>query len=228
MAIGITGTNVIDNFRNLININSFSPGNILKTGVGGALRFTNPGTFVIGTNTPTGITSVKILACGGGGRGGGTPGQNDSSGSGGGGGAQAQVAYMQVTNGESFTITIGGAGGSSLVTKPSSSAPTIRQVFASGGNAPNVGPAFVPAGSFGAAGVTSTTALYTYGTVNGNPGNPGEPNANPNGGNNGGAGTGGYNTLFGQQGYGAGGAGQPGAGPITGPAGQPGVIIFEW
>jgi hypothetical protein len=70
--------------------------------------YTSSGTWV----APTGVTKVLITVIGGGGGGGGGKTSGDGGG-GGGGGASIIDHYMQVTSGNSYTITVGagGAGG---------------------------------------------------------------------------------------------------------------------
>jgi hypothetical protein len=175
--------------------------------------FTSNGTFTI----PTGITAIKMTVVGGGGNGG--------TFRGGGGGGGAAIKYLTgLTPGNTLTVTVGAAGGTSSV---ASGTQSITTVSATGGAA-------------GAAGSSFNTGYGGAGGVGSN----GDLNIGGGGGNFGldllccttiAGGTGGSSILGGGGvadgpggNYGGGGSGATGGGPGTPGAGAPGVVLFEW
>ena len=128
MAIKVAGITVIDDSRNITNVTGVvnyisagsgvsinqSTGNVTITAtanplVNGATLFTSPGTFTIGTNTPTSVTTIKITGSGGGGNSAG--GGNSSTGSMGGGGGGGKYSAISPT----VLAGAGGAGGAGYV-----------------------------------------------------------------------------------------------------------------
>jgi hypothetical protein len=183
--------------------------------------FTSSGTFTI----PTGITAVKVTVVGGGGAGGG-----GSAGGGGGGGGGSAIKYLtSLTPGNTLTVTVGAAGGTSSV---ASGTQSITTVSATGGSAGTVGSVNTAAAG-GAGGVGSNGDL----NIGGDGGNHGMYLASfcPAlivGGTGGssilGGGAAGLTTGAGVAGraYGGGGSGRADSG--SGGAGAAGVVLIEW
>jgi len=213
-ATGLTNLTV----TGIVTATSFSGDGASLTNVGGvgvgSSIFTSPGTFTIGTNCPSTITKIRIIASGGGGNGGGpSPGAPGSSG---GGSSMVNEYYTTVSNGQIYNITVGGGGGATTITLPG---PTPVASIPAGGNGPALG---TNGGSAGTKDPASDIGIYLSANAGsaqaggvgglggrslfGNPGSPGNPAT---------AGVG----------YGAGGAGGNGA---AGAAGQPGIVIIQW
>jgi hypothetical protein len=177
--------------------------------------FTSNGTFTI----PTGITAIKMTVVGGGGNGG-------SFGGGGGGGGAAIKYLTGLTPGNTLTVTVGAAGGTSSV---ASGTQSITTVSATGGAASSLGSVEgVRLG--GAGGVGSNGDLNIGGGVGGwgmDNTSPAAPVAWGTGGSSilgGGGQPAALGTCAGSgpgQNYGGGGGGPAGAG-------APGVVLFEW
>lgn len=178
MAIKISGTDVIDNSRNIVNAtNGTFSGTVTAPTFSGTITpqqsgykfFSSPGTFVVGTDCPSAITKVKITGCGGGGAGGnGGASSGSGSGAGGGGGGIAPVNVMlrDVSNGQTYTVTVGGSAGNTTVTLPG---PTAVYTFNAGQPGPagqNATPTtvgtFVTGGSAGAATPGNTFSYAGY------------------------------------------------------------------
>ena len=134
MTIKIGVTTVITNARSLINVvngnytGTVSAPSFVGSGIGlngltsGTNKkvYTTPGTFVVGTDCPSKVTNIKISCMGGGGNGGASSG-NSGKGRGGGGASVLGITTQSVSNGQSYSITVGGAAGISSVTLPSAS-----------------------------------------------------------------------------------------------------------
>lgn len=203
-------------------------------GMFGGRLYTTPGTFTVGTDCPSAIVSVKITACGGGGNG--SAGGGGAGGPGG-GGAAAQVFYRTVSNGQVYTITIGGAQGNTTIAYPG---PTV--VFTAAGASGRPAGAVSPLASYYYLGRLGDGGSPNYFVPNGN--NPpidyygaggtgwGNQLLTPiNGGYGYGGGGGGTSTGSAPGGaagsnYGAGGGGGNGGG--SGGAGAPGAVRIEW
>ena len=188
--------------------------------------FTSSGTFTI----PSGVTKLKMTIVGGGGNGGtGFNGTGFSSGSGGGGGGTAIKYLTGVTPGNTLSVTVGAATGTSSV---ASGTQSITTVSATGGTS----------GAFALGGflVGGVGGLGSNGDINIG-GNPGGPVIGSGCGNSPAAAVGGGSTL------GGGGlpisgasnvAGNPGRGPGGGASGSfqtssvasgaAGVVLIEW
>lgn len=181
MAIKISGTDVIDNSRNIVNATAgtFS-GTVTAGGFSGpaagltgipaafigvnAATYTSPGTFVVGTNCPPTVTTVKISCMGGGGNGGATPApQITGSGAGGGASGVLAVRWYPLTGTPSLTITVGGAGGTSSVTVTGPGATVISSTGGAAGGYPTGGAA-TP--------LTQTNATFCYPGLSGGSTNP--------------------------------------------------------
>jgi len=187
-----------------------------------ARAYTTPGTFTVGTDCPSAITQIKIIACGGGGIGAnGTPGNTPSpfqnNGGGGGGGATANIFYRSVSSGQVYTITIGGAAGNTTIAYPG---PTVLYTCNAGGNGSTQTP-----GSAGAISPLAFPLSYKGGAGGGGSGGYPVPTSPQTGywvGGNGGPG--GTNQLLASiSGYASGGAG--GGGGSSGSTGGPGSTV---
>jgi len=137
MAIKIAGTIVISDSKNTTNIvNGTYAGivtaasfvgdgtnltNVTTSGLDKKVYYTTPGTFVVGTDCPSSVTQIKISCMGGGGNGGGVPNSPTGGTRAGGGASVLAITYQSVSNGQSYSITVGGAAGISSVTLPSAS-----------------------------------------------------------------------------------------------------------
>jgi hypothetical protein len=248
MTIKIGVTTVITNARSLINVvngnytGTVSAPSFVGSGIGlngltsGTNKkvYTTPGTFVVGTDCPSKVTNIKISCMGGGGNGGASSG-NSGKGRGGGGASVLGITTQSVSNGQSYSITVGGAAGISSVTLPSAS--PIDVILVPGGvTAP--GPA-TGVGAGGAAAPTSPLgADYVLVGYDGGRGQPGDffganyPYYFANGGDSvlgvGGPIAGGVGLPA--TGYGAGGGGASPTNPSNnaGGAGAPGIVIIEW
>jgi hypothetical protein len=249
MAIKISGTTIIDNTKNIINgVNANYTGivtatafvgdgtnitNTPSTGIGVSI-YTSPGTFVVGTDCPSNVTTIKISCMGGGGNGGPTPGPGNR---GGGGASVLGITTQPVSNGQSYSITVGGAAGISSVTLPTATPIDVILVPA-GVSAPGS-----TGTGAGGAGAPITPAGADYVLVGFNGGNGASPGSGIFYGYPGLGGLGGSSVLGkgGQcltaagngnaaTGYGAGGGGSysPGSTNRTGGAGAPGIVIIEW
>lgn len=189
--------------------------------------FTSSGTFTI----PTGVTAIKMTIVGGGGAGGST---SSTGVQGGGGGGGAAIKFLTgLTPGNTLTVTVGAAAGTSSV---ASGTQSITTVSATGGaNATNNNFTFGLGGTGGvgssgdlniggtgggygfAAPNTCTTFAYAVGGTGGSSilggGGLGAYEANGNAG----------------RAYGGGGGGSmSSAGTRTGGAGAAGVVLIEW
>lgn len=134
-----------------------------------------------GTFNVTAGTSVMVTMCGGGGGGGGggSGGTYYNSGAGGGGGAECYVSYLvAVTNTETWTITVGGAGTGGAVSTNGVAGGTTTIVGSVSGTILTAS-----GGSYGGRGYSNNANYATSGGSGGNGGGPGA----------GAGGTGGYN-----------------------------------
>ena len=227
MAIQISGTTVIDNSRNVTNAGTgaFSGTVTAPTfsgafptvfqGINGAV-YSGPATFTVGTDCPAQVTVVKMTVMGGGGNGG-TAGPNSPGG--GGGSAVACFRYYPVSNGQAYSITVGGAAGTSSIVLSGS---TLISSTGGGSSPGSLAGTQAPTTQTGAS-WTSNSGKGTAGGVlaltsgNGSDsifGNGGTAVAPPSTGNPG--------TGFGS---GGGGGGYPSR---VGGNGQPGIVIIEW
>ena len=109
-----------------------------------AQTFTSSGTFTI----PSAITAIKMTIVGGGGAAGAGGGVNIASGGGGGGGAAIKF-LTGLTPGNTLTVTVGAAGGTSSV---ASGTQSITTVSATGGATGTASNGFVAAGGSGGVG----------------------------------------------------------------------------
>ena len=187
--------------------------------------FTSSGTFTI----PAGITSVKATVLGGGGAGGNASGGSYYLTSGGAAGGLATKYFTGLTPGNTLSVTVGGAGGTSSV---ASGTETITTVSATGGgNGSQVTSGSTPPTPSGgsASGGSLNTPGYRRQVVNSRPSQGADTQY----------GTGGLGVEFGTggnaQGYGAGGGGCSssslgccGWSGNSGGAGAGGLVIFEW
>jgi hypothetical protein len=176
--------------------------------------YSTPGTFTIGTDCPSAITQIKIIACGGGGSGASAPPGPGNAG-GGGGAATANIFYRSVSNGQVYTITIGGAAGSTTIAYPG---PTVLYTCTAGGNGGVTG-----GGSGGAKSPLTPFAYLGGGGGGGGSGYQVNPSGNASpyqaGGNGGNGGVNfGLSILSGYSYGGTGGSGNGGGGPGS-PAG---------
>jgi len=119
--------------------------------------FTANGTFTI----PTGITAIKMTIVGGGGAGGAGNTGGYSVGGGGGGGGAAIKYLTGLTPGNTLTVTVGAAAGTSSV---ASGTQSITTVSATGGTAGTSG---ATSGAGGAGGVGSSGDLNIGGSAGG-------------------------------------------------------------
>jgi hypothetical protein len=226
------------------------------TGGSGAV-YTSPGTFTVGTTCPSAVTSIKISCMGGGGNGGAgirvtTPspaGPSATLYAGGGGGAGVlAVRYYPVSNGQAYTITVGGATGTSSVSSVPAGTIISSTGGTSGGNAipTSSGDGGIPAP------VTQTGASYVMGSTRqtyllldafGNSATGGlfpnlgvggqglgslmGTNSNPPSTPNGIPYAGNVGTGYGVGGGGGIGGATPGA-TVPGGAGTSGIVIVEW
>jgi len=220
-------------------------------------RYIASGTFVVGTDCPSTVTQIKIMCMGGGANGGlyAPDPAGDLYGGGGGGASVLGIAYRTVSNGQSYTVTVGGVAGISSVVLPTGPTTVISVPGGStGGNAPTggaggAGGARAPITPTGATYVQLTGDNITFGSApatgpsgsatisvaragNGGGGSawyPGAPNTalSALGGAGGHSvfGIGGGQNTAGS-GYGAGGGGRNGPGAAL--AGTPGIVIIEW
>jgi hypothetical protein len=167
-----------------------------------AQTFTSSGTFTI----PTSVTAIKMTIVGGGGASGG-------GGSGGGGGGAAIKFLTGLTPGNTLTVTVGAAGGTSSV---ASGTQSITTVSATGG----------AAGSSGGSGGIGSNGDLNIGGQSGMPEQtttiPGCINITTSGG--GGSSILGGGGTLGQAGRAYGGGG--GGGGAS--AGAAGVVLIEW
>jgi hypothetical protein len=197
----------------------------LVSGGGKGQAFTSNGTFTI----PTGITTIKVTVVGGGGNGGSATfaGTCNTGSGGGGGGGGAAISYLtSLSPGNTLSVTVGGAGGTSSV---ASGTQSISTISATGG----------------ATGTTQTGSSWVSGGAGG-VGSGGTINIRGSGG---GPGTNQFSTAIGGSSilggstqaisavtngpagsaYGGGGGGGVGSGSnASGGAGAAGVVIFEW
>jgi hypothetical protein len=187
--------------------------------------FTSSGTFTI----PTGITAIKMTIVGGGGNGGATTGANVAA-SGGGGGGAAIKFLTGLTPGNTLTVTVGAAGGTSSV---ASGTQSITTVSATGGA--NGTTTTSSQGAGGSGGVGSNGDLNIGGGGGGNShyftiscnlyGFPGAGGASILGGGGAGVATGAGNAG---RVYGGGGSGAMYGFFAAGGAGAAGVVLIEW
>jgi hypothetical protein len=185
--------------------------------------FTSSGTFTI----PTGVTAIKMTIVGGGGAAGAGGGINIASGGGGGGGAAIKF-LTGLTPGNTLTVTVGAAGGTSSV---ASGTQSITPVSATGGATGTASNGFAAAG--GSGGVGSNGDINIGGGGGGSAfyvnvvcvlsGFPGAGGASILGGGGAGvtAGAGNAGRVYG--GGGSGGYNGAAAG-----AGAAGVVLIEW
>ena len=183
-------------------------------------QFTSSGTFTV----PTGITKVKVTVVGGGGGGGSGSGSGAGYGCGGngGGGGGAAIKYLSgLTPGNTLTVTVGSAGGTSSV---ASGTQTITTISATG-----------------AGGIGSNGDINIRGGAGGSGGStPANSGINVQGGNGGtsimgGGGAGGSSSVGAAGGaYGGGGGGGGNLyqcsswGNYAGGAGAGGIVLFEY
>lgn len=172
----------------------------------GMEAFTSSGSFTV----PEGVYQIYAELVGGGGAGGAVSG--DTSGSGGGGGGYS-AGYLDVSPGETISVTVGGAGSNS----------TFGGLTANGGSAGTAG------GSGGAGGGSSSGDINTKG----NGGGQGTPNTLGRlaiGGHGGGSffGGGAPGSVGGGIAGGAYGGGGSGAVSGSGGAGAAGVVKVSW
>lgn len=151
----------------------------INAGYVGIQSYSSPGTFTVGTNCPSSIKYILIAGCGGGGNGGnGAPGlPNNPSivirvGSGGGGGSSSPLFYIirEVSNGEVFSITVGGAGGNSTVSTPG---PTTIATFLGGNPGTNGSTTPAPTSAGTSGGVLQNTLPFSQSDIFGVNGNGG-------------------------------------------------------
>lgn len=186
--------------------------------------FTSSGTFTI----PTGITAIKMTIVGGGGAGGAGNTGGYAAGGGGGGGGAAIKFLTGLTPGNTLTVTVGAAAGTSSV---ASGTQSITTVSATGGTAGTSG---ATSGAGGAGGVGSSGDLNIGGSAGGTifsvtvgcsqTGVSGLGGASIFGG----GGTNAWSfggTVGAGQAYGGGGGGGFGG---AGGAGAAGVVLIEW
>jgi hypothetical protein len=180
---------------------------------------------------PAGVTKLKVTVIGGGGGGGSStyyaPHDTYYNGAGGGAGAYSVVYLSGLTPGNTLTYTVGAAGavngGNGGTSSLSSGSQSITTVTCTGGAGGQSVEGYPQGGAGGSA---------TGGTININ-GSGGSDLYGENGGSNplgmGGKGSaGGYSTGNGT-GYGGGGGGAQNSSPgVSGGAGAPGVVIFEY
>ena len=150
MAIQISGTTVIDNSRNvnagIVTATSFS-GNgsaltaLVANAINGVSVYTSPGTFTVGTNCPSSITSIIAYACGGGAPGlsGPTSPPSIAIGGAGGGASMTGCYFIPTSNGQVFSITIGGVSGTTTITRGPATIASIPGGSASPFPAPQTG-----------------------------------------------------------------------------------------
>ena len=184
-----------------------------------ATAFTASGTFTI----PSGITKLKMTIVGGGGNGGtaSSSGTTWGQGANGGGGGGAAIKYLSgLTPGNTLTVTVGGANGTSSV---ASGTQAITTVSATGnGGIGSNGDINIRGGGGG-----SGTALPSNAPFQTRGGNGG--NSIFGGGGGGGGTTGGAGGVYG--GGGGGGASVQSCGSYTnyaGGAGAGGIVLFEY
>jgi len=121
--------------------------------------FTTSGTFTI----PTGVTAIKATIVGGGGTGGNANATGTGTGAGGGGGGGVAYKFLtSLTPGNTISVTVGGAAGSSSI---ASGTQSITTVTASGG-ASTANTSSTNSG--GAGGTTTNADLGITGGVGGN------------------------------------------------------------
>jgi hypothetical protein len=186
--------------------------------------FTSSGTFTI----PSGVTAIKMTIVGGGGAGGaGNAGGYPVGGGGGGGGAA--IKYLTgLTPGNTLTVTVGAAGGTSSV---ASGTQSITTVSATGGTAGTSG---ASSGAGGAGGLGSSGDLNIGGSAGGTIFSPSVGCTSLGISGLGGAsifGGGGTNASFTGGTVGAGrayGGGGGGGSSSAGGAGAAGVVLIEW
>lgn len=195
--------------------------------------FTTSGTFTFPVGT-TSSTAFKFRITGGGGSGG-TNSSNVSGGGGGGAGATAIKTLTGVTAGNTVTVTVGAAGGSSSI---SSGTETITTVTgANGANGSNS--AGAGQGGLGGAGGSATNGDVNITGGNGSSGSQGiSATLFANGGGGGASfyGGGGGDSAYDQvgrdgQAYGSGGSGGGGSSALgnnNGGTGAPGIVTVEW
>ena len=198
------------NVSGIVTASSFVGDGTNLTGVFQGLNakaYTSPGTFTVGTDCPSTITQIKIIACGGGGNGGNgglysNPVSTPGGGGGGGGGATANIFYRTVSNGQVYTITIGGAGGNTTIAYPGPTVLYTCNAGSPGGTGGNGAPTLIgPGGTPGAAGAISPQAFaLSYRGTAGGAGGAGSLEANgpgiPNVNDSGSGGDGGFNQIF--------------------------------
>jgi hypothetical protein len=218
----------------LLNI---AAGNVVTSvnGVTGAVTlatgiqtFTTSGTFTI----PANVTSVKVTVVGGGGAGGSSSenGAGYSNGAAGGGGGGAAINYLtSLTPGNTLTVTVGGAGGTSSVASGTQTISTVSATGGATGGASSNG----SGGVGGAGGVGSGGSINLRGSSGGTVGGVGFSG----GGGSSIFGGGAAGVLAGSAGtagqvYGGGGSGgcltQGVNSSVAGGAGSAGVVVFEW
>jgi len=187
--------------------------------------FTSSGTFTI----PSGVTKLKMTIVGGGGTGGAG---GFSEGTGGGGGGLAIKYLTGLTPGNTLTVTVGGAAGTSSVASGTQSITTVSATGGANGQA--------NAGAGGAGGTGSNGDLNMTGGQGG-PSNGGTSRGGGGGqyiafAGSGGASAGGWgyggngadNSTAGSAGQAYGGGGGGGNYLGAGGAGAAGVVLIEW
>lgn len=178
-----------------------------------ATSFTASGTFTI----PSGITKLKMTIVGGGGNGA-TAGSGNAGGDGGGGGGAAIKYLSGLTPGNTLTVVVGGAAGTSSV---ASGTQTITTVSATGNRGIGSNGDLNIRGNAGVRGSTGTSGVNVRGGAGGS-------SIMGGGGLGGSGGTGGAGGTYG--GGGGGGAYSTGccSGPLAGGAGASGLVLFEY
>ena len=189
-------------------------------------RFTTTGsgqTFTI----PAGVTQVKATIVAGGGAGGAGTGTN-ANGAGGGAGGSAIKWLTGLTPGNTLTVTVGAAGGSSSIASGTQTITTVSATAGSGASGSSPGAGGVgSSGDLNIGGGGGSGGAGAFGTTVGMSGGAGGSSILGGGGQGGTTfgGAGGAGRVYGGGG-GGGGGGPCGAGPAG--AGAQGVVIFEY